>query len=189
MVSGSLTPNLVDIRRPLSVVPNKHQKLLNFKFFYVISEEGNGLFQQETVRTVIKKHDIKYGWLTPTAKCFYVGPNKRKNYWISTVFSEGGIGLFWKIPKNNPREWCQEAWYLIWLTYDNRKVVESCTNCRPNKRQNCWISTVISEGGIGLFQNIPPNTPREWCQEAWHQIWLTYDEWKVVKCCTNCATK
>ena len=32
----------------------------------------------------------------------------------------------------------------------------------------------FSEGGIGLFRNIPQNTPREWCQEAWYQIWLTY---------------
>ena len=72
--------------------------------------------------------------------------------------------------------------------YDNRKVVKSCTNCGPNKRQNCWISTVFFWGGIRLFQNIPQNTPKEWCQEAWHQIWLTYDDWKVVKCCTNCVT-
>ena len=104
MVSGSLTPNLVDLRWPWSGLPNKPQKLLNFKFFYIISEEGNGLFQQATVRAVIKKYDIKYGWLTPNAKCFYVGPNKRKNYWISTVFSEGGLdfsGIFRQTPLGN----------------------------------------------------------------------------------------
>ena len=67
-----------------------------FTFFYVISEEGNGLFQQATVRTIIKKHDIKYGWLTPTAKSFYVGPNKHQNCSISTVFFWGG---YWTFPE------------------------------------------------------------------------------------------
>ena len=102
-------------------------------------------------------------------------------------FSEGGIGLFRNIPKNTPREWCQEAWHQIWLTYDDRKVRIYGTKCGPNKRQNCRISTVFSEGGIGIFWNIPKNNPREYFQEAWYQIWLTYDDRKVVKSCTNCV--
>ena len=106
---------------------------------------------------------------------------------FNSFFWGGGIGLFWTIPKNNPWEWCQKAWRQIWLTYDDRKVRIYCTKCGPNKRQNCRISTVFSEGGIGLFWNIPKNNPREYCQEAWYQIWLTYDDRKVVKSCTNCV--
>ena len=107
MVSGSLTPNLVDLWWTLTALLYQIN-LKNywiFKFFYVISEEGNGFFQQATVRAVIKKHDIKYGWLTPAAKSSYVGPNKRQNYWISTVFSEeGGLNfsrIFRKTPLGN----------------------------------------------------------------------------------------
>ena len=37
----------------LKVVPNQPQKLLNFKYFDVISEGGNGLFRQATLGTVI----------------------------------------------------------------------------------------------------------------------------------------
>ena len=106
---------------------------------------------------------------------------------IQQFFSEGGIGIFRNIPKNTPRKLCQEAWRQIWLTYDDRKVMKSFTNCGPNKRQYCWISTVFSEGVIGLFRNIPKNSPREWCQEAWHLIWLTYDDREAVKSCTNCG--
>ena len=71
-------------------------------------------------------------------------------------FLRGGDWTFLDFPKNNPWEWCQKAWRQIWLTYDDRKVRIYCTKCGPNKRQNCRISTVFSEGGgldfSGLFR-------------------------------------